>query len=255
MRISILAALSITVSLAACASKPPLDQVDLMPAPDVYGDGVLNPLPETDPFEHIPYDGILYVTDRRPAAAEDEENYYLNDRGRILRVGVANMQMGEKEFEWDFAREISKLSARSEKYPLRITDVDEWGILYDTLPFWIDRELEADGNPPPDGAKRFAEAINAQMQQSGRKDVFIYIHGFKVVYENPVLVSAELWHFLGYQGAFIAYAWPSTPSNLAYVKDSDTSGGFARNLRLLLCLLYTSPSPRDQRGSRMPSSA
>ena len=26
-------------------------------------------------------------------------------------------------------------------------------------------------------------------------------------------------------------------------------------LRLYLCLLYTSPSPRDQRGSRMPSSA
>ena len=25
--------------------------------------------------------------------------------------------------------------------------------------------------------------------------------------------------------------------------------------RLLFCLLYTSPSPRDQRGSRMPSSA
>ena len=29
------------------------------------------------------------------------------------------------------------------------------------------------------------------------------------------------------------------------------SGGF----RVLSCLLYTSPSPRDQRGSRMPSSA
>ena len=26
-------------------------------------------------------------------------------------------------------------------------------------------------------------------------------------------------------------------------------------LELLVCLLYTSPSPRDQRGSRMPSSA
>ena len=25
--------------------------------------------------------------------------------------------------------------------------------------------------------------------------------------------------------------------------------------QLLICLLYTSPSPRDQRGSRMPSSA
>ena len=28
-----------------------------------------------------------------------------------------------------------------------------------------------------------------------------------------------------------------------------------RPLRLGVCLLYTSPSPRDQRGSRMPSSA
>ena len=26
-------------------------------------------------------------------------------------------------------------------------------------------------------------------------------------------------------------------------------------MRLIICLLYTSPSPRDQRGSRMPSSA
>ena len=36
-------------------------------------------------------------------------------------------------------------------------------------------------------------------------------------------------------------------------------GGFATGFGLLLllwlCLLYTSPSPRDQRGARMPSSA
>jgi esterase/lipase superfamily enzyme len=49
-----------------------------------------------------------------------------------------------------------------------------------------------------------------------------------------LLVSAELWHFLGYDGAFIAYAWPSTPSKFAYIKDSDTSSGYARNFRLLL---------------------
>ena len=30
---------------------------------------------------------------------------------------------------------------------------------------------------------------------------------------------------------------------------------FARWIRIRRCLLYTSPSPRDQRGSRMPSSA
>ena len=47
------------VALAGCASAP-IDQVELMPAPDVYGDGMLNPLPEYDPFDNIPYDGILY---------------------------------------------------------------------------------------------------------------------------------------------------------------------------------------------------
>ena len=37
-------------------------------------------------------------------------------------------------------------------------------------------------------------------------------------------------------------------------KATDTIGGMLRAVSWL-CLLYTSPSPRDQRGSRMPSSA
>ena len=35
----------------------------------------------------------------------------------------------------------------------------------------------------------------------------------------------------------------------------DASGRAILALRVRVCLLYTSPSPRDQRGSRMPSSA
>ena len=34
-----------------------------------------------------------------------------------------------------------------------------------------------------------------------------------------------------------------------------TKSGTSRSASLSCCLLYTSPSPRDQRGSRMPSSA
>ena len=53
--------LTLTAFLSACASAP-VDQIALMPAPDVYGDGLLNPLPETNPFDRIPYDGILFAT-------------------------------------------------------------------------------------------------------------------------------------------------------------------------------------------------
>lgn len=231
--INVIALLGI-LSLAACTSAPPIDQVELMPAPDVYGDGLINPLPEYNPMDKIPYDGILFATDRKPASAGDEEKYYGNDRGRLLRVGVAQVKFGDMQFEWEKAREFSMLRSRTQKYPIKITDVNEWGILGSSVPFWYDMELDTGGNSPPDATEKFADVINAQMRQSGRKDVYIYVHGYKVVYENPVLVSTELWHFLGYKGAFIAYAWPSTPSAFAYIKDSDTSAGFARNFRLLL---------------------
>ena len=39
------------------------------------------------------------------------------------------------------------------------------------------------------------------------------------------------------------------------ILDLFASGYFERQGKSYNCLLYTSPSPRDQRGSRMPSSA
>ncbi len=225
--------LTVMMLLSACASAP-VDQIELMPAPDVYGDGLLNPLPETYPFDRIPYDGILFATDRSPATEEDPEQYYRNDPGQVVRLGLAEIQFGKKEFTWDFARRVSMLKSRSEDYPVKISNADEWGIMGSTIPYWFDVSLISEDERPPDATDRFTEAINAQLAVSKKKHVYIYVHGYKVVFENPVLVSAELWHFLGYDGAFIAYAWPSTPSRFAYIKDSDTAGGYARNFRLLL---------------------
>lgn len=200
--------------LSACVSTGPIDQVEMMPAPDVYEHGLLNPLPDYDPYDKIPYHGILYATDRLPATVEDPEKYYVNDRGQILRVGVAQVELGETTIPWERARIISMLTSRTEKYPIRVTRADEWGIMESTVPYWMTLELLTGDDPPPDATDRYAEAINAQLARSKRKDVYIYVHGYKEVYENPVLVSSELWHFLGYNGAFIAYAWPSTPSRM-----------------------------------------
>jgi len=232
-RLTLLPGLVLLAILVGCASAP-VDQIELMPAPDVYGDGLLNPLPETNPFDRIPYDGILFATDRAPATEEDPEQYYRNDRGQVVRLGVAEIQFGKKEYTWEFARRISMLKSRTEDYPVTISSVDEWGIMGSTIPYWFDMSLISEDEVPPDATDRFADAINAQLATSKKKHVYIYVHGYKVVFENPVLVSAELWHFLGYDGAFIAYSWPSTPSKFAYIKDSDTAAGYARNLRLLL---------------------
>ena len=47
-----------------------------------------------------------------------------------------------------------------------------------------------------------------------------------------------------------------TDSSLTYHLQTAKANGITRTeISEIICLLYTSPSPRDQRGSRMPSSA
>jgi esterase/lipase superfamily enzyme len=67
--------------------------------------------------------------------------------------------------------------------------------------------------------------------------VYVYVHGYKVVFENPLLVASELWHFLGYEGVMIAFSWPSTPSKWAYFSDAETAMWSAQGFRRLLALL------------------
>jgi esterase/lipase superfamily enzyme len=85
--------------------------------------------------------------------------------------------------------------------------------------------------------QKFAERVNQRLKTSGVKDIYIYVHGFRVVFDVPVLVAAELWHFLGYRGAFITYSWPSTPSVFAYLSDLEAAIIMARKLRLFLTYL------------------
>ena len=87
-----------------------------MPPPEVYGGGMLDPLPEQDPMELIPYRGLLYATDRRPAAADDNEKYYANDRGQLVRLGVARTSLHEANVDWPEVRS-NRARPVSESHP------------------------------------------------------------------------------------------------------------------------------------------
>jgi hypothetical protein len=222
--------LVLVVLLSGCSTS--WDTVDLMPAPHVFGDGMLDPLPDSNPMELVPYHGVLYATDRAPADEDSRQNYYLDERGQLVRLGVATIALHEADIDWEGVREISLLKNRTDRYPLTVTGATEYGILEDTIPGFALREDF--GEDLLDGDEEFAAAVNAQLARSSRKHVYIYVHGYKVVFENPMLVATELWHFLGYDGVMVAYAWPSTPSKWAYIRDTDTSNGYARHFRKLL---------------------
>ncbi|MGB6972235.1 MAG: hypothetical protein WBD61_08750, partial [Desulfobulbales bacterium] len=96
-------ALLLIFNLAACAKKP-VNEIFLMPAPDVYDAGAIDPFTDFDPIKAIPYEGMLYATDRKAADQGDEKNIYLNERGFLLRLGVGKIQLGDNTITWDEAR-------------------------------------------------------------------------------------------------------------------------------------------------------
>jgi esterase/lipase superfamily enzyme len=175
---------------------------------------------------------MLYATDRKPAEEGDEKNIYLNERGFLLRVGVGKIKLGDDSMTWEEAREISLLKNRTDKYPMKITEVKEVGILAESYSNFIPPKVKGPELQQP--GRIFAAKINEKLAKSKNKDIYIYVHGYKVVFENPLLVATELWHFLGYDGVFIAYSWPSTPKTLAYFSDLETTSLSAYNLRILL---------------------
>ena len=205
-----------------------------MPAPAVFADGAIDPLPEqAPPIAHDRY-GLLYASDRKPAESTSELPFYLDEPGVIVRLGRARIHAGDG-MDWETARQVSLATERSGPYPMEVASVEETSVLESTYNF-LTRKPE--GAPIADRTgERFAALVDERFEASGVRDVYIFVHGYRVVFSNPVLVSAELWHFLGYRGAFIAYAWPSTPRALAYMSDLETAEAMARKFRLFLTYL------------------
>ena len=217
-----------------CAS-PVFRTIDLMPAPAVFADGAVDPFLKDPPPLNFGDFGLLYATDRKPAPDPGERPFYTNEAGFQVRLGSARVEAGQPGLNWDQVRRISLSERRSGHYPLKIRSVEETGVVERTRTL-LTREPE-DVETFIGDNKDFAARVDARLAATDVKDAFIYVHGFRVAFDEPVLVAAEMWHFLGYRGVFIAYAWPSTPRMTAYLSDLETAKSMARNFRLFLSYL------------------
>lgn len=216
------------VVLAGCSGGKQV-RINAMQAPDIYQNGQFDPFPS--PYmtpENLP-DAIFYATDRMPSKDLSSYPFYLNERGYVLRLGTASVVMEGKGMSWDEIQKISLLKDRGRNYHIKVDSVDEIGILDRSYEKMMQHWMEEESSAKPGLA--YARMINHRLALSPAKDIYLYVHGYRVEFDNPVLVTSELWHFLGYQGAFIAYSWPSTPSRWAYSADLETVDYTARHLR------------------------
>lgn len=219
------------LALSACSSNKPVS-IDLMAAPEIYQDERIDPFKNVGQIDITEPIYMFYATDRQPAEDIQLSPYYLPERSHVLRLGRARIKLGEGEYTWEETLNITLLKNRSKKYPLSLRSVEEFGVLDSSIGAVDQVYYEAEASPEP--GRAYAEAINKRLAGSKIKDIYIYTHGYKVHFDNPLLVSAELYHFLGYEGVFIAYSWPATPSIWAYSSDLETTLYTANDFRTFL---------------------
>jgi esterase/lipase superfamily enzyme len=227
-------AFALLLSLSACGSSGPYS-IAFMPAPDIYAEEIVDPFADFDPIEIADGDaGMIYITNRERVDDTEVGAAYSSDRGYVLRAGVARVKLGEGDFTWEEARQVSLLKNRTEDYPIQVAEVTEFGVLPESI---TALQEPAEWNPDPAATDEMVRRVQAHLDRSRVKEITIYVHGYKVTFDNPVLVSAELWHYLGYEGSFIAFSWPATPKTLAYFKDSASAAFSGAHLRRLLTTL------------------
>jgi esterase/lipase superfamily enzyme len=176
----------------------------------------------------IPSPSLLYATVRRPNPA-GYALAYGDERAIAVRVGSAAITFSDSSVTWDEARRIALLKTGTSRSPLRVAEVREFGTIDRTERFLLEDSVTQRGDST--ARLQLSEELRRRLANRAVKDVYVYVHGYKVNFDNPPLEAAELWHFLGYEGVLMPFAWPSHIGRLDYLTDTETARYSAPLLR------------------------
>lgn len=215
-----------------------LRQASLMSTPLIFRGGA------AEPFKYLPNNAsppeidIFYATDRKPSALSLlYPFFYGNERDMKLHLGKATVRFGEEPMTWEILKQESLKEERTSDIKMEISNIKELHEIGSAS-----TSIKASLGDGQIAENPFIKAIQGQMDQSKTKNIILFVPGFKVDFTYPVLVAAELWHYLGYRGAFIAYSWPSRQRLLNYLTDVETTAFTAQHFRMLLLYLAVNTS-------------
>lgn len=83
----------------------------------------------------------------------------------------------------------------------------------------------------------FLDGVNQQLEQSRQRDLLLFVHGFNVPFEAAVTRAAQLGRDIPFNGAIVAYCWPTQGGVMSYYEDepinSTSVGPFTEFLHTL----------------------
>lgn len=142
---------------------------------------------------------VFYATHRKPTGAAEPAKFYGGDRGP--------MQFGKLTVSVPRDRQVGELPRP--KF---------WRAEFRPDP---NRHMVLTSVNPSASRDAFFQEVQGRVAASGRKEVFVFIHGFNTSFDGAAVRAAQLAADLNVDGAPILYSWPSKGSMLAYAKDEE----------------------------------
>jgi esterase/lipase superfamily enzyme len=189
---------------------------------------------------------ILYATDRAPAGDSEAGPRYGVQRSPSMAFGEATVSLDPSP-TWEELVRAAGSKPDGKRYSLNVSKVHEVSKVLVTP-----ASLEVHQGQlrfRPDVEEQFArqreqilDMVRSHLAQTARKDVFIFIHGVDNTFESAVCRAAIMWHYIGRQGVFLAYAWPAGLGGaMGYFYDRESGEYTVLHLKRVLKALAECP--------------
>jgi esterase/lipase superfamily enzyme len=215
----------------------------LMPVPEIYRTGGAVPFVDLAPELEGDLVSVPFVTDRLPSedSAKAGGLAYGSERSESAALGLARVRLPENSME-------SIASSLQGGQRIRVESVAE-SVRFPATPYRFDVDPQGAIRPSAEvtaelreATARAREVINGHLALIPRKEVIVLVHGVGTTFDDAVLSTAEMWHFLGRELLTIAYTWPAGNSGLFFYTADRESGEFTvLHLKQFLRILAAIP--------------
>jgi esterase/lipase superfamily enzyme len=185
-----------------------------MPTPVLYTGPQAKPLFTEAPAEaRTPSLDLLYITDRAPAKGADEPEPYTADRSRSMAFGSTTIMFGEGG-TWDEQVTQSLAVNRPSELGLKLGPTKELG-RFPPVPYAVVVAPGGLSRAPAvleahDAAERQLQSeIARRLALSPRKEVVLFVHGYRNTFSDAALTMGEMCHYLGREFVCASFTWPA----------------------------------------------
>ncbi|MGI9517783.1 MAG: alpha/beta hydrolase [Pirellulaceae bacterium] len=177
-----------------------------------------------EPGDEVP---IFILSGRNVESEEKGLDPFGKKRNRIPTLGIAYVKIGDG-LTAEELREETVTSRRRKKAIVEFSRVELSPPLKDFRPWRVkDAEVRHQDSP-------WVQALKKQLDQSQNRHVVIFVHGYNTELIENTLLAAEIYHYLGREGAMISFEWPSRANLLGYMADKGNATYSTRQFRALV---------------------